>query len=399
MPAFSERIPFMRDTADVVRVLFEAITDGGTISFAAGAPAKEALPVDAAAEICQDIFTKEAQGYQMMQYGNPGGWPALRRVTVDHLLRPTGLQANFENVIIVNGGMEGISAACHLYLDPGDVVLVESPTFIQSLETFKLFQARTVGIETDDQGFDIEALEAAIKKHHPKMIYVIPTFQNPSGRTTSLARRQAISELGSRYDVVILEDDPYYEMRYSGQALPPIKTFDKTGHVIYANSFSKIFSPGCRLGYVCAEKEIIDRMYDVKTATNSLTNVVTQAVCAEFFQRGYYPDHLKNICNIHRERRDALMDSLAAHMPDGVSWVYPDGGLFSWVCLPEPLSTTDLFPEILEAGATYLPGKQFFPEGQPILDTCMRLSFGQISPPVIDQGVEIMAKVIKSKLK
>jgi len=398
MVAFSERIPYMRAAADVVRVLFESVTDPGTITFGAGAPAKESLPVDEVADISQDILTKSGKGYQMLQYGNPMGVPALRQVVIDHLLTPRGLKPKYENIIIGDGGMEGLSMTCHLYLDPGDVVLVESPTFVQTLETFQLFQANCVAVETDDGGFDIDALETAIKKHRPKIIYVIPTFQNPSGRTTTLERRMAISELASRYQVMVLEDDPYCELRYSGEALPSIKSFDRTGQVIYANSFSKIFSPGCRLGYVYAEKEIVDRMYDVKTATNSLTNVYTQEICAEFFNRGLYPGHLKRICDIHRERRDALMNSLKAHMPAGVKWVYPDGGLFSWVQLPESLSSTGLLPEIKAAGAIYLPGKQFFAEGQPILDNCMRISFGQIPPETIDKGVRIIAGVIKSKL-
>ncbi|MDR2946480.1 MAG: PLP-dependent aminotransferase family protein [Candidatus Adiutrix sp.] len=399
MTAFSNRIPYMREAADVVRILFESLSDPGTISFGGGAPAKEMLPVDEVAAITKDILTKEAQGYPMLQYGNPMGFPALRQAVVEHLLVPGGLPAKYENIIISSGGMEGVSLAGHLYLDPGDVVLVESPTFVQSLETFQFFQANIVAVETDDHGFVIEALEDNIKKHHPKLIYVIPTFQNPSGRTTTLERRKAIAELASRYDVMVLEDDPYFELRYSGQALPPVKSFDKTGHVMYANSFSKIFAPGCRLGYVYAEKEIVDRMYDVKTALNSMTTVLPQVICAEFFNRGLYPGQLKRNRAVHCERRDAMMNSLSAHMPEGVTWVYPDGGLFTWAQLPGGLSSTDLLPEIMAAGVTYLPGRQFFAEGQPILDNCMRLSFGQMPPEVIDQGIQKMAKVIKSKLR
>lgn len=398
MTEFSARIPFMRDAADVVRVLFESVTDPGTITFAAGAPAKEALPVDEAAEISREIFSKEGRGFQMLQYGNPMGLPDLRQVVVDHLLRPRGLEAKYENIIITNGGMEGLSMTCHLYLDPGDVVLVESPTFVQMIETFKMFQARCQAVETDEGGLVIEALEENIKKHHPKIIYVIPTFQNPSGRTTPLERRRAIAELAARYDVMVIEDDPYCELRYNGQALPTIKSFDQTGHVVYANSFSKIFSPGCRLGYVYADKEIADRMYDVKTAYNSLTNVHTQVICAEFFNRGLYPAHLERNKAIHRERRDAMMASLKAHMPQGVEWVYPDGGLFTWATLPGGLSTTELLPEAMKAGVTYLPGHQFFTEGQPIRDDSMRLSYGQMPPEAIDRGVKILAEVIAAKL-
>ncbi len=167
MTAFSERIAYMRASADVVRVLFESVTDPGTISFGAGAPAREALPVDEVAQISREIFCKDGQGYQMLQYGNPMGLPALRQVVVDSLLKPRGLGAKYENVIIGNGGMEGLSMTSHLYLDPGDVVLVESPTFVQTIETFQLFQARCLAVETDDEGLVIEALEKSIVKHKP----------------------------------------------------------------------------------------------------------------------------------------------------------------------------------------------------------------------------------------
>ena len=398
MPKFSERIPYMQETADVARVLFESITDAGTITFGAGAPAKEALPIEAVGKITGELMADPVKSAQMLQYGNPAGVPALRRVVVENLLRPRGLDAEYENVLITCGGMESFSMTGHLYIDPGDVVLVESPTFVQSIETFQIFQARCIASETDDGGFVIDALEENIKKYRPKIIYVIPTFQNPSGRTTTVERRRAIAGLASKYDVMVVEDDPYCELRYSGEALPPIKSFDETGHVIYANSFSKIFSPGCRLGYVYADKEIIDRLYDVKTAINSMTNVFTQVICAEFFERGLYPAHIERIRSIHKQRRDALMDSLKAYMPKGIEWVYPDGGLFSWVTLPEHINTIELLPHAMAAGITYLPGKQFYAEGQPCKENCMRMSFGQSSPEQIDKGVQILAGLVRDRM-
>ncbi len=398
MPEFAKRMAYMQSTADVVRYLFDAMTDPSIISFGGGAPAKEALPVELVHDIAAEVLTREKRGVQALQYGNPIGIPDLRQAVIDRLLQPKGLHATLDNVMIVSGGMENLNLVGHLYLEPGDVVLVESPTFVQAVQVFRLFEAQCIACETDDNGFVIEDVEAKIKKHHPKMIYCIPTFQNPSGRTTSLERRKALAELGSRYDVVILEDDPYSEMRYSGEVIPPIKYFDETGHTIYANSFSKIFSPGSRLGFVHAEKEVIKKIYDAKTATNSHTNVVTQILCAEFFNRGLFEPHLKSIRDIHRERRDVMMDCIKSMLPDGVKYVYPDGGLFTWVELPKQVDTTSMLEEAKHHKVAYMPGREFFVEGQPIRNYCMRVSFGAVTPDNIRVGMERLASVIRSKM-
>jgi 2-aminoadipate transaminase len=214
-----------------------------------------------------------------------------------------------------------------------------------------------------------------------------------------LERRKALAELGSRYDLVILEDDPYCEMRYSGEKLPPIKAFDQTGHTIFANSFSKIFSPGSRLGYTYADTAIIRKLYEAKTATNSHTNVVTQILCAEFFNRGLFESHLKLICDIHRERRDVMLNCIQTMLPEGVKFVYPDGGLFTWVELPEPMDTTAMLSAAIAQKVAYMPGREFFVEGQPIRDNCMRLSFGSVTPEKIPVGMERLATVIRQSQK
>ena len=267
-----------------------------------------------------------------------------------------------------------------LYLEPGDVILVESPTFVHAVQVFKMFQARCIACETDDHGLVIEDVEAKIKQYAPKMVYVIPTFQNPSGRTFSLERRKALAELGSHYDLVILEDDPYCELRYSGEPLPPVKYFDKTGNTVYVNSFSKIFSPGSRLGYVFADERIIRKTYEAKMATNSHTNMVTQILCAEFFNQGFFEPHLKRIRDIHRERRDVMMGCINTMLPAAIKSVYPEGGLFTWVELPEQIDTTALLNDAVAQKVAYMPGKEFFVEGQPIRNNCMRVSFGGVSP-------------------
>ena len=398
MAKFAQRMAYMQTTSDVIRYLFESMTDPDTISFGGGAPAKEALPVETVHEIASQVLTRERRGSQALQYGNPMGIPDLRQAVIDRLLGPKGLNAALENVIIVAGGIESLNLICQLYLEPGDVVLVESPTFVHAIQVFKMFQARCIACETDDHGLIVEDVEAKIRQYTPKMVYVIPTFQNPSGRTFSLERRKALAELGSQYDIVILEDDPYCELRYSGEPLPPVKYFDETGNTVYVNSFSKIFSPGSRLGYVFADEKIIRKTYEVKVATNSHTNMVTQILCAEFFNQGLFEPHLKRIRDIHRERRDVMMNCMSTMLPTDIKYVYPEGGLFTWVELPEQMDTTAMLNEAIAQKVAYMPGKEFFVEGQPIRNNCMRVSFGGVTPEKILVGMERLAKVIDAQL-
>ena len=236
-------------------------------------------------QLTDEVIRKDKRGVEALQYGPLSGTKDMKEVIVNELLLPKGVKCTTDNVMVVAGGLEGINLTCQVYIDPGDVILVESPTFVHSVEIFEMFEAKCIGVDMDEDGMKMDDLEAKIQKYHPKMIYVIPTFQNPSGRTLSLERRKKVAELSAKYNVLVLEDDPYRDIRYSGEDLPPIKHFDTTGHVVMAGSFSKIFSPGSRLGYVVADTETIQHLVDVKSATNSHTSMLPQILCAEFFKR------------------------------------------------------------------------------------------------------------------
>ncbi len=394
---YASRMTYMRGTADATRLLLESMPGPGVITFGGGAPAKDALPVETIYELAKEVLSRDARGVEALQYGKPMGLPEVRQAAIDHLLKRRGLEGiSLDEVLAVGGGMEGVYVVAGALLNPGDVVLVETPTFVQSLETFELFEAQCIGCPCEDDGIDLNALEDNIKKYHPKLIYIIPTFQNPSGRTTSLEKRKELARLANQYDVALLEDDPYGLLRYSGKDIAPIKAFDKTGNVIYANSFSKIFSPGSRLGYVYGSKELIDRLYDVKTATNSHVGMISQILCAEFFNRGYFDKHLEKICQVHKAHRDVMMECLATMMPEGTKYVYPDGGLFSWVELPGDVDTSSWVAEAAEKKVAYIPGERFFPKGQPVQKNCIRLSFGSPSVEEITIGMERLSQVIKS---
>lgn len=402
MSKFAQRMTTMENTAGVIRNLFGAMGDPGIISFGGGAPAKEALPIDIVREITNDVMRVGSRGVEALQYGPVMGLSDLRRVVVNDLLAPKGVKADMENIIITSGGLEPINLLCQLYIDPGDVILVESPTFVHSVEIFDMFQAKCIAVDMDDNGMVPEDLEKKIIEYKPKMVYVIPTFQNPTGRTLSLDRREKIAELGSRYDVVILEDDPYRDIRYSGSDLLPIKAFDKTGHTVLANSFSKIFSPGSRLGYVLANDEITAKLFDAKTATNSHTSMLPQIICAEFFKRGYYPAHHKMICDLYRERRDVMIECIDKFFPNGTRRTFPDGGLFTWAELPGGINTTQLLIEATtnpEVKVAFVAGESFFTEGGGKGSNCMRISFGGVAPETIRTGIERLGKLICSKVK
>lgn len=401
MSKFAQRMTTMEATAGVIRNLFGAMGDPGIISFGGGAPAKEALPIDIVREITNDIMRADSRGVEALQYGPVMGSADLRRVIVNDLLAPKGVKADIENILVTSGGLEPINLMCQLYIDPGDVILVESPTFVHSVEIFDMFQAKCIAVDMDDDGMVPEDLEKKIIKYRPKLVYVIPTFQNPTGRTLSLERRKRIAELGSGYDVVILEDDPYRDIRYSGNELLPIKAFDKTGHTVLANSFSKIFSPGSRLGYVLAEDETTARLFDAKTATNSHTSMLPQIICAEFFKRGYYPAHHRMICDLYRERRDVMLESIDRFFPEGTKRTFPDGGLFTWAELPGGINTTELLAEAVvnpEVKVAFVAGEKFFTEGGGKGSNCMRISFGGAAPEKIRTGIERLGKLICSKV-
>lgn len=293
MPAYANRVKNMKDTALYMRGLFGGMTNPDIISFGGGAPAPQALPADIIQSIACEVLASDNRGREALQYSSTFGLKDLRQAIVSELLAPAGVTADIDNVLIVTGGLETMNLLCQVYIDPGDVILIESPAFIHCIDIFNMFEARSIPCQCDDIGLVMEDVEAKIKQYRPKMIYTVPTFHNPTGKTLTAQRRKRLAELGSEYDVIILEDDPYRDIRYSGEALPTIKSFDKTGHTVMANSFSKMFSPGSRLGYAVAEKDLILLLMDAKIATNSHSSSLDQVLCAEFFKRGYYQEHHK----------------------------------------------------------------------------------------------------------
>lgn len=394
----ASRVKYMRDSAIYMRGLFDSMTDPNMKSFGGGAPAREALPMDLTAAIASEVLKADSRGFEALQYSNTFGLQDLRQAVCDQLLEPTGVHEKPENIQITSGGLETMYLCSQLVLSPGDVVLTESPSFMHVTDTFNMFEAKAVGCRCDENGIDPDDVEEKIKKYDAKMVYVVSTFDNPTGRTLSAERREALAELGSRYGILILEDDPYRDVRYSGEVVPAIRTFDKTGNTIMACSFSKIFAPGSRLGFAVADEDVIYQLRDMKIATNSQPPGISEVLAAEYFKRGCYQENLKKMCAIYRERRDVMMVSMDEFFPAGTAHTKPDGGYYVWVTFPEGLDTKELQKESEKQHFTFLTGGDWFPQDSEKYKNTARFNFSTQPPEVIREGMKVIGDIAKKMI-
>jgi len=395
MYKFAKRMGEVSSSA--VREIFKAMADPEMISFGGGSPANESFPIEEIKEITDKLLSEN--GHKILQYGITEGWAPLKEAYLKHLVHPKGIKGSAENVIVTTGASQGIHLLADAFLEPGDVVLVESPTFLGVFSTFNKYFVKSVPVAMDEHGLIMEDLEAKIKEHNPKMLYTIPTFQNPTGRTLPLDRRHKIAELASQYNVIVLEDDPYCDLRYSGEALPAIKTFDKTGHVVLLNSFAKIISPGLRVGTVLAEAEIIQKLTVAKQGADTHTANLTQAICAEFLERGLLPDHLKKINALYAEKMNAMITSIENYFPEGTKFTKPEGGLFIWVELPGEPDVLALFERATsEYKVAFVPGVHFCKNPDDGIKH-LRLNFSSSTPEKIEEGIKKLGELFNKDLE
>ncbi len=401
MIQFADRMTQMAERADATRKLYNSMTTKGVLSFGGGAPAPDTYPVDELREIANDLLQYPGRGRDALAYSDPQGLVEMRKVVAEKMLPRRGIQgASVDDILIVNGGLETMNLAGQVFLNKGDVVLVENPSFCQTMQIFDMFETKMIPITCDEHGVIVEDMIEKIEKYDPKLVYIITSFHNPAARTTILDRRKRIAEYANTHDVMILEDDPYVELRYEGEDIPAIKAFDTAGHVIYANSFSKIFSPGSRIGYCYAANEVIRKIYDAKTATNSQTSTLIQMLCAEYFNRGYYDKHIEQCRAFYKVKCDKAVDCLHKYFPEGTKVIKPEGGLFIWVELPENTpDTTTLYDEaVSRLNIAFLAGRTFFVDPKDG-DHGMRMSFGSLSLEDIEKGIRQLGDLIKSEMK
>ena len=343
-------------------------------------------------------FAQEAlaeNGVNLLQYGQTEGYAPLRESAAEFFLH-NGVKTDPGHILPVSGSQQGLDLVCKALLNEGDTMLVENPTFLGALQTFRTYGARFAAVETDEDGAIPESLEEQIRAHHPKLIYLIPTFQNPTGRTLSLERRRRIAELVNEYQVPLIEDDPYCDLRYRGEALPAIKSFDEQGYVLYCNSFSKIISPGLRVAaVVCQDDGLLRKLVVGKQSTDVHSPNLNQAIIDKYLRSGLLQEHIRQICASYAKQMDAMQRMLST-FPSSVSYTKPDGGIFLWCTLPEDFNTTQLLSTATKQGVAYIPGTHFYADGQGHHNT-MRLNFSNASLENIEKGMERLRALFLSQ--
>ncbi|MEZ4358285.1 MAG: PLP-dependent aminotransferase family protein [Eubacteriales bacterium] len=389
MYSFAKRLDNVSGSA--IRQIFSLLADPDIISFAGGNPAPESFPKEEIAKISQKSLLEK--GDTILQYGGTLGMPAFIDVVVD-MYKKYGVNASNNEIIITTGSSQGIELMSKAFLNPGDSVLVESPTFLGALQTFLTYEANVVEVAMDDEGIILKELEDAIVKNKPKFLYTIPTFQNPTGKTMGKKRRQEVYDVCKKYNVLILEDDPYRELRYSGEKLPLIKSMDTQGIVVNLLSFSKIISPGLRVGAVNASSDIIAKFNILKQGIDVHTPNLTQEIALEYVKEGMLDGHIKKICKMYTKKINAMQSAIKKYFPEEIKVTHPDGGLFIWATLPDYVDAVEVFKAAVKAKVAFVPGTYFFAAGGH--KNTLRLNFSMASEEKINIGIEKLSEVIKT---
>ncbi len=393
--SFSDRIRNVKPSA--IREILKAITmNPDIISFSMGSPSNEAIPVQEIHEIAEKIFAHQA--IASLQYGITEGYAPLRESTADRLKKVFGIGREFDDVIITTGGQQGLELTPKILLNPEDTAIVESPSFVSGINAIKSNCPNVIGIDMDDEGIDLAKLEEAIRTHkNVKLLYLIPTFQNPSGKTMSLKRRKAVYDLCVKNNIVILEDNPYGELRFNGEDIPTIKSMDTEGIVIYNGSYSKVISPGMRIGFICAPNELMQKLIVAKQVGDCHTNMFFQMVCDEFLRHYDVAAHIEKIRGIYRQKSGLMIKRIEETFPEEVTFTRPDGGLFLWCTLPEGYDSMDLARLATQRGVAFVPGCSFMVDDTAPCSS-FRLNYSTPSEEAIERGIPILADTIREFL-
>ena len=387
---FADQIRNLNGSA--IREIFHLLKVPGMISFAGGNPASSALEPDTVSDIVVDAL--KADGVNILQYGATEGYTPYRE-SVAEFVKGCGITTPVESILPVTGSQQGMDLLCKALINPGDVILAEDPTFLGVLQTMRMYRADIRPIATDEYGAIPASVEEQIKAFKPKLIYIIPTFQNPTGKTMPLERRRELAALASKYGVVLAEDDPYRDLRYAGEPLPAIKSFDEDGWVAYLGSFSKLISPGLRVGYVIANPLLLRKLTIGKQSVDVHTCTLAQAIVDGYIRRGLMQPHIDTICRSYKQQLDLMLD-LFRLFPAGVSHTSPEGGLFVWAELPEGMDALAMLPDVTKKGVAYVPGTHFFINGGHL--NTLRLNFSNAPLDKIQRGMELLAEAFAERM-
>jgi 2-aminoadipate transaminase len=385
--------------ASEIREILKITQVPNMISFAGGLPNPAAFPVDIIHDCIEKIFQKDID--KALQYGTTEGLTQLRGVLAERMIKNKQINCELHDILITSGSQQALSLAALCFLDPGDTYLTSVPAYLGAIQAFSAFEANCESIPMNAEGIDIDSLRRNIERLrrtgiNPKFIYTVPTFQNPSGETMSVGHRKDLLDIASEYDFLIIEDDPYGEIFFEGDAILPIKSFDTKGRVIYTSTFSKILAPGLRLGWVIASKEILNKLVLAKQANDLCTNIFSQYVAYEYIHGRYLDKQVEKIRHLYRKNRDVMLEAIEKYFPKEVKWTIPKGGMFIWITLPKSIDTRLMFQKAIVKKVVYVAGDAFYPEGKNY--NSMRLNFSYSNDSTIREGIRRLADVIKEEL-
>lgn len=377
--------------SDVVDEMLQAAGHPQAISFASGISDTRQFPAEEFRKIMQSVMRRDQ--IAALEYGERNGYGPLRE-GITHILASQGLQTRPESVLITAGSQQAIFLVSQVLLKPNDIILVENPTYSVAMDLFRALGFQIIGIPMDHQGMQVEKLEKLLQQHHPKLIYTIPNFHNPTGTCLSSARRRQLIVLAERYNVPILEDDFVGDLRYEGHAQPSLKALDPGGQVIYVGTFSKMLMPGLRVGFIVADGPIYDSLLNFKSLSDLATSTLIQRALDAYVTVGRYQTYLHRSSQAFRKRRDAMVDAIHRHLPSTVSFEVPSGGLFIWLKLPVNIFADELLPVACKEGVSFVPGNFFFIDSTHGREW-IRLNFASQPVEDIDEGIKRLGKVIR----
>ena len=390
----SERMKAVNPSA--VREIFKYLSDPEVISFAGGNPSEQTFPAKELSRLSEDMFAKMTGVF--LQYGVTEGYAPLRQATLARMREKYGVGGENDDIIITTGATQGVDLCMKTFTNPGDVIICENPSFVGSLNDMRSLETRIVGIPMDDEGMDMAALEKALQtEKNVKLIYTIPSFQNPTGVTMTSARRRQLYELAVKYDVLVIEDEAYFELCYNGSAPECIKSMDTTGHIIFLGSYSKTISPGLRCGYLILDKSLMSKVVVAKQCADVNTTVYSQMLISEFITKSDYDGHIEYCRDVYREKRDRMLAGIKANFDPRVKYTVPEGGLFIWCTMPEGYSGKELCSKAIEAKVACVPGSAFDPSEDP-MNPSFRLNFSMPTLEQIDEGTKRIGKAISEML-
>jgi 2-aminoadipate transaminase len=392
---YADRTNFMK--ASEIRELLKLTEHPEMISFGGGMPSPHSFPVKIVEKITKKVLEKH--GPQSLQYGPTEGLTPLREVLIKRMEKTRKIRCNLDQIIITTGSQQALDLTSKILINPGDYIVVECPTYIGALTAFNAYQPNYIPIQMDENGMKTDELEEKIKANRDKpikFIYTIPMFQNPAGVTLSSERRKHLLEIAENHNIPILEDEAYSELNYSGKDLLPIKSMDKAGLVIYTHTFSKVLSPGFRLGWIVGKEETIRKITIAKQGADLCTNMFVQFIAEEYVKSGLIDKQIPKIRKMYKKKRDIMLKALKKHFPKDSTWTRPDGGMFIWVALPPHIDTKEMFKEAIEAKVAYVHGAAFCSDGKG--HNTMRLNFSNTDDNKIEEGIKRLARIIKEKL-